>query len=235
LRGYDLEVTFEEASMPLSLIFRSVLSLFVVSVSNSVLKADEAETNMLVAQVVEAAGGEEKLLKLFRFRERVLITSTPAAVVTADEKENRTSVVQVGGDWWIGENKRDKDKVRVLCYAWSLRLLLDPKSKVTPIADTVVADKPAFGLRVSESVQEPIDLLFDKDSRQLVAIDYTDTRHIFSEWKKTTEGHQYPSHVVGFRFANRPAGVLNEQQWYQTDILELTPLTELPTELKASN
>lgn len=221
--------------MPLSLIIRSVLSLFVVSVSNSVLKADEAETNMLVAQVVDAAGGEEKLLKLFRFRERVLITSTPAAPVTTDEKENRTSVVQVGGDWWIGENKRDKDKVRVLCYAWSLRLLLDPKSKVTPIAETVVADKPAFGLRVSESVQEPIDLLFDKDSRQLVAIDYTDTRHIFSEWKKTTEGQQYPSHVVGFRFENRPAGVLSEKQWYQTDILELTPLTELPAELKPAN
>lgn len=221
--------------MPLSLIIRSVLSLFVVSVSNSVLKADEAETNMLVAQVVDAAGGEEKLLKLFRFRERVLITSTPAAPVIADEKENRTSVVQVGGDWWIGENKRDKDKVRVLCYAWSLRLLLDPKSKVIPIAETVVAGKPAFGLRVSESVHEPIDLLFDKDFRQLVAIDYTDTRHIFSEWKKTTEGQQYPSHVVGFRFENRPAGVLSEKQWYQTDILELTPLTELPAKLKPAN
>ena len=96
---------------------RTVTILFLISVSGSVLEADEAETNMLVKQVVEAAGGEEKLLKLFRFRERVLITSTPAAAVTAGEKENRTSVVQVGGDWWIGENKRDKDKVRVLCYA----------------------------------------------------------------------------------------------------------------------
>ena len=32
----------------------------------------------LVEEVVATAGGEEKLLKLFRFRERVLITSTPA-------------------------------------------------------------------------------------------------------------------------------------------------------------
>ena len=44
----------------------------------------------LVEEVVATVGGEEKLLKLFRFRERVLITSTPAAPVTADEKENRT-------------------------------------------------------------------------------------------------------------------------------------------------
>lgn len=209
--------------------------LLVSGVCVSVLKADEIETQKLVEQVVKTAGGEEKLLKLFRFRERVLITATPAAPVTADEKENRTSVVQVGGDWWIGESKRDKDKVRVLCYAWSLRVLLDPKSKVTPIADTIVAGKPAFGLRVSESIQEPIDLLFDKETRRLVALDYTDTRHVFSEWKMTTEGHRYPSHVVGFRFTNRAAGTLSDKQWYQTDVLELTPLAKLPPELKAAN
>ena len=186
----------------------------------------------LVEEVVATAGGEEKLLKLFRFRERVLITSTPAAPVTADEKENRTSVVQVSGNWWIGTAKRDKDKVRVLCWTWSLRILLDPKSKIQTVPDINVSDKPAFGLRVTESVKEPIDLFFDKESKRLVAIDYTDTRHLFSEWKKTAEGHQYPSHVVGFRFADRAAGKLQDKQWYQTDILELTPLTELPADLK---
>ena len=95
-----------------------------------------------------------------------------------------------------------------------------------------MADIPAFGLRVTESIKEPIDLFFDKESKRLVAIDYTDTRHLFSEWKKTIEGHQYPSHVVGFRFADRAAGNLQDKQWYQTDILELTPLMELPAELK---
>lgn len=193
--------------------------------------ADEA-AKKVVEQVVATAGGEEKLLKLFRFRERVLITDTPAALPTAETKENRTSVVTVSGDWWIGTNKRDKDKVRVLCWAWSLRILLDPKSKITEIAETTVADKPAFGLRVSESIKEPIDLWFDKEGKRLIAIDYTDTRHVFSDWKKTTGGHEYPSHVVGFRFANRADVTLNKKQWYQTDILELTPLMELPTELK---
>jgi hypothetical protein len=215
---------------PLQLFVASFLVLWTVTPQ---LKADEQDAKKFVETVVKSAGGEEKLLKLFRFRERVLITATPAAPVTAEEKENRTSVVQVGGDWWIDKNKRDKDKVRVLCWAWSLRILLEPKSKVTTIAKTIVAGKPAFGLRVSESVKDPIDLLFDKESNRLVAIDYTDTRHLFSEWKVTTEGHHYPSHVAGFRFTNRAAGTLNEKQWYQTDILELTPLTELPPELKA--
>ena len=186
----------------------------------------------LVSEVVVAAGGEDKLLKLFRFQERVLITDTPAPPVAADEKANRTSVVQVSSDWWIGTAKRDKDKVRVLCWAWSLRILLDPKSKIRTVPDSTIDDKPASGLRVTESVPEPLDLFFDKALQRLVAIDYTDTRHVFSDWKKTADGHSYPSHVVGFRFANRSAGTVNVKQWYQTDILELSPLKELPTELK---
>ena len=195
------------------------------------ISVSAADPHELVEQAVKTAGGEDKLLKLFRFRERVLITETPAAPPAKDEKGNRTSVVQVSGDWWIGTAKRDKDKVRVLCWAWSLRILLDPRAKIQTIPDIAVADKPAFGLRVTESVKEPIDLFFDKETKRLVAIDYTDTRHVVSEWKKTEEGHEYPSHVAGFRFADRKAGTINDKQWYQTDILELTPLKDLPIEL----
>ncbi len=192
----------------------------------------EPDPKELVKKVITTAGGEEKLLDIFRFRERVLITATPAAPVKPDEKGNRTSVVQVGGDWWIGKDKRDKDKVRVLAWAWSLRILLDPKSKVETTPDITVAEKPAFGLKVTESIKGPITLYFDKKTNQLVAIDYTDTRHIFSDWKKTIDGHQYPSHVVGYRFVKGESGPIQEKQWYQTDILELTPLKELPAELK---
>lgn len=199
------------------------------SISTSAAEMDSQE---LVKQVVKTAGGEEKLLNLFRFRERILITETPAAPVVKDEKGNRTSVVQVSGDWWIGKAKRDKDKVRVLCWAWSLRILLDPRSRIETVPEIMVADNAAFGLRVTESVKEPIYLFFDRETKRLVAIDYTDTRHVFSEWRKTEEGHEYPSHVAGFRFADRKAGTLKGKQWYQTDILELTPLKELPVELK---
>jgi len=185
-----------------------------------------------VAQVIKAAGGEEKLLDVFRFRERVLITSTPAPPVAGDEQGNRTSVVKAGGGWWIGANKRNKDKVRVLLWAWSLRILLDDNSKIEAIPDNVVDKKPAFGLRVTGSVKEPIDLFFDRESKRLTAIDYTDTRHVFSDWKKTKEGHLYPAHVAGFRFVDRKLRTVQEKQWYQTDLLELVPLKELPSELK---
>ena len=210
----------------------SFLAIAFLSFLPCAAHAGDPDAQELVAQVLETAGGEEKLLKLFRLRERLLVTKTPAEPVTQDEKGNRTSVVEVSGDWWIGKAKRDKDKVRVLCWAWSLRLLLDPQSTIQSCHDITVNGKPAFGLRVTESVKMPIDLFFDVESKRLVAIDYDDTRHVFSEWKKTADGHQYPSHVVGFRFTNRDAGALASNQWYQTDILELTPLDELPIELK---
>ena len=197
-----------------------------------VLRAAPNSAKELVEQVVAAAGGEGKLLKLFRFRERILVTAAPASPVTPDEKGNRTSVVQVGGEWWLGTEKRGKDKVRVLCWAWSLRLLLDPKSKIEVLADTTVLGKSALGLRVSESIKEPIDLFFDKADKRLLCLDYTDTRHNFSGWQMTTDGHKYPTQVVGYRFTDRAKGTLSEQQWYQTDILELVPLKELPAEVK---
>lgn len=208
----------------------TAVALYVVLLSSAT--AEEPDARQRVEQVIAAAGGEDKLLNLFQFRERVLITGTPAPPVAADEKPNRTSVVQVGGDWWIGTQKRDKDKVRVLLWAWSLRILLDPKSKVESHGTTTIGDRPAFGLRVTESIKDPVDLWFDAMDKRLIAFDYTDTRHVCSEWKTASGGQAYPSHVTGYRFTDRAKGTLQDKQWYQTDILELTPLTELPAELK---
>ncbi len=185
-----------------------------------------------VEQVITAAGGEEKLLKLFQYRERVLVSGIGAAAVTPDEPGNRTSVVQIGGDVWLGTTKRGKDKVRVLMWAWSLRLLLDPKSKIEALPETTVAGTAVTGLRVTESIAEPITLYFETQKHQLIAIDYTDTRHVFSDWKTTSEGHHYAAHVVGYRFSDPDKKIVSDQQWYQTDILELTPLADLPAELK---
>lgn len=203
-------------------------------VSLTSVRADDADiaTKKLIEQVIGAIGGEEKLLKRFRFRERVLISSTPTPAPKPDEKGNRTSTIEVGGRMWIGTNPREKDKVRILIWAWSLGILTAPDAKVSVLKDAMIDKKPALALQVTGVVKEPIELFFDSESKLLIAIDYTDTRHSFSEWKKTDAGHSYPSHVVGHRFADRTQKTLNEKQWYQTDILELTPLAELPAELK---
>lgn len=207
--------------------FLSVMCLLVLSVFGF---ADDAKSR--VDQVITAAGGEAQLLTLFRYRERVLVSGIGAAPIAPDEPGNRTSVVQVGGDVWLGTTKRGKDKVRVLIWAWSLRLLQDPKAKVESIPDIMIAEKSLFGLRVTEAISDPIDLYFDSETKRLVAIDYTDTRHIFSDWRVTADDRHYPAHVKGYRFIDPVAKTVQELQWYQTDILELTPLAELPAELK---
>ncbi|MFM8285564.1 MAG: hypothetical protein ACKOGA_02425 [Planctomycetaceae bacterium] len=190
------------------------------------------EAKELAEKVIKRAGGEGKLLKLFRFRERVLITDKPAPAVKEDEPGNRTSVVEVGGDWWVNQAKRDKDKVRVLCWGWSLRVLLAPQSRVEVLPSGPIAGQPAVGLRVTGSIKEPLDLWFDGESHRMVAMDYDDTRHMFSEWKETAEGRAYPAHVVGFRFRDRATKQLQDKQWYQTDLLEVVELSELPADLK---
>jgi hypothetical protein len=194
--------------------------------------AAETDAAQRVKAVITAAGGEENLLKRFRFRERVIIGSEPPPPVAENEPGNRTSVVDIPDHWWVGTEKRNKEKVRLLVWAWTLQILLDPKSKVELIPASVVDGQPAVGLRVTESVKEPIDMFFETESLRLAAIDYQDTRHSFRAWKKTADGRHYSSQVVGFRFANRETRTLQEKQWYQTDILELTPLTELPADLK---
>ena len=205
-------------------------SLWFVSLTPPGLSADEAG-DAAVKKVIEAVGGEEKLLKLFQFRERVVISSMPPAPLKPEEKGNRTSVVEVGGDWWIGAAKRDKDKVRVLAWAWSLRILLAPESQVTRIGEITVSGKPAYGLRVAGSVKDPVDLYFEAENHRMVAFDYQDSRHFVSEWKATAEGHPYASRTIGYRFSNREKRTLSEKPWYQTDILEPTVLKELPVSM----
>lgn len=54
-----------------------LLSLYcVIGMSNAIV-AGEPDANVVVQQVVDAAGGEEKLLRLFRTRETVNASSDP--------------------------------------------------------------------------------------------------------------------------------------------------------------
>lgn len=202
------------------------------SASTPIQATSSPDPEELIADVIAAAGGKDKLFRLFRFRERVLVQDSPAEPVKEDEPGNRTSVVVAGGDWWVGSSKRMYETAHVLCQAWSLRILLDDTAEFELLPELILSDKPTTGLRVSKATEEPVDLYFDKETRQLAAIDYKDSRNLFSEWKETSDGFKYPSHVIGIRFADRANGTLKDKQWYQTDILEITPLAELPPELK---
>lgn len=60
--------------------------------------AAEPDPKLLIKQVVTAVGGEDKLLKLFRTRETVNVSSDPEKKVPA-----RVSVYEPPKYWWTGK------------------------------------------------------------------------------------------------------------------------------------
>lgn len=187
--------------------------------------AAELDPAMVVKQVVTAVGGEDKLLRLFRTRETVNVSSDPEK-----KASERVSVYEPPKYWWTGKNERVKNEqmpdepATFLVWAWSLGMLTDPASKLEVIPDVVESDKTAIGLRVSGTVSPPMDLYFDKSESRLVRIDWRSDIHRFSDWKEL-DGVKYPAKCVGYKKATG-------KPWYFSTIIELERLKELPEGLK---
>jgi hypothetical protein len=180
---------------------------------------DPADT---VKKAVAAVGGPDKLLKLFRIKERLNVSPDP------DKKGNeRTSVLEPPNYWWLGKKERVKDEkepATFLVWAWTLGAVTDPKSKLEALPEIKEDDKPAVGVRVSGTITPAMDIYFDKETSRLVRIDWRADIHRFSEWKEH-DGVKYPAKCVGYK---KNTG----KPWYFTEILELERLKELPPGLK---
>jgi hypothetical protein len=200
---------------------RTVLSLIVVLTLARYSRAEDADTKTLVEQIVSASGGETKLLKLFRLKERLAASPDPNA-----KGNERVSVLEPPKHWWLGKNdrvKNDKEPATFLVWGWTLNALVDEKSKLESLDEIKINDKPAFGIRVSETITPPMDLYFDKETKRLAHIQWRSDRHEFSDWKEA-DGAWYASKCVGYKLATG-------KQWYHTEILELERLKELPAGL----
>uniref|UniRef100_A0A7C4QPA5 DUF3047 domain-containing protein n=1 Tax=Schlesneria paludicola TaxID=360056 RepID=A0A7C4QPA5_9PLAN len=187
--------------------------------------AAEPDPQVFVQQVVAAAGGEEHLLRLFRTRETVNVSSDPEKKAPV-----RVSVYEPPKYWWTGKTERVKNENKpdepaiFLVWGWSLGILLDPASQLQVLPEIVEADGPAFGLRVSGTVDPPMDLYFDKTTSRLVRIDWRTDIHRFSDWKEH-DGVNYPAKCVGYKKATG-------KPWYFSEIIELERLKELPAGLQ---
>lgn len=199
---------------------RATLAIVLFALSPA-LAADPAPKDV-VAAAIKAAGGEEKLLKLFRFKETLNVSSDPAKKGTV-----RVSVCEPPTYWWVGKKERvkeEKEPATFLVWAWTLGMLTDAKSKLEAIPGAAEDDKPTVGVRVSGTVTPAMDLHFDKETHRLVRIDWRADIHRFSDWKET-DGAKYPAKCVGYKKAtNKP--------WYFTEISEVERLKELPDGLK---
>lgn len=203
----------------------ALLYLFCVLRLTGSTTAADPDPSTLVKQAIAAAGGDEKLLKLFRSRETVNVSSDPEKKVP-----ERVSVYEPPTHWWNGKNERVKDEKKpdepaiFLVWAWTLGMLTDPATQLEIIPEVVESDKPSVGLRVSGTVTPPMDLYFDKADSRLVRIDWRSDIHRFSEWKEH-DGVKYPAKCVGYKKATG-------KPWYYSEILELERLKELPEGLK---
>lgn len=200
-------------------------ALFCVSYLSSSVTAAEVDPTAVVKEVVAAVGGEDRLLRLFRTRETVNVSSNPER-----KAPERVSVYEPPNYWWTGKKERVKNEkmpeepATFLVWAWTLGVLTDPASRLEVIPDVLENDRPAIGLRVSGTVTPPMDLYFDKTENRLVRIDWRSDVHRFSDWKDH-DGVKYPAKCVGYKKATG-------NPWYFSEIIELERLKDLPQDLK---
>lgn len=182
-------------------------------------------TATIVNQLVAAVGGEDKLLRLFRTRETVNVSTDPEKKVAP-----RVSVYEPPKYWWTGKNERVKNEAMpdepatFLVWAWTLGILKDPASQLEVIPEIMELDKPALGLRVSGTVSPAMDLYFYKEDSRLVRIDWRSDIHRFSDWRET-DGIKYPAKCTGYK---KTSG----KPWYFSEIIELERLKDLPEGLQ---
>lgn len=168
--------------------------------------------------IFDAAGGRDHLLTLFRMTEEFNFGETRTPKGTT-----RVSVVEPPASWWIGKSERKGEPAKFVVWAWTLGVLTDDKSRLSLIPDVVENEKPAYGIRVKESVTPEMDLYFDKADHRLVRVDWRGDIYRFSDWQQRPD-FRFPAHCVIYKKATGKA-------WFFHQITDVERLTELPAGL----
>lgn len=188
----------------------------------SISYSADPEPKEIVAKAVKAVGGEDKLLKLFRIKEKLILGSDPNA-----KGSNRISTLEPPTYWWMGKKERVKDEKEpaiFLVWAWTLGAVTDPKSKLESTPEIKDEEKALVGVKVSGTIDPAMTVYFDKETNLLARIDWRSDIHRFSDWKEA-DGVKYAAKTIGYKKATG-------KPWYFTEILEVERLKELPKDLK---
>ena len=169
---------------------------------------------------LDAVGGEAKLFKLFRMKEKLVVNEDPKA-----KGSERTSVCEPPKYWWLGKAERvaeQKEPATFLVWAWTLAILTDPKSKLETVPDIKIGDRETYGIKVGGSVEPAMTMYFDRETKLLARIDWRTDQHVFSDWKEH-DGTKYPAKCVGYK-------AKTGKPWYYTELLGIERLKDLPKE-----
>jgi hypothetical protein len=195
---------------------RLLFGLILLSVGVGAV-AEEAAAR--VTRVVQAAGGEAKLLKLFRIQEVFHFGDQPEPA-EGKKRSTRESVLEMPNLWWLKGKERADEPAKYDVWAWTLGILVDPKAKVEVIPDKDDAGKALFGLRVSGVVEPAMDLFFSPDNSLLARIDWRGDIYRFSDWKEH-DGIKYASRTVIFKAASG-------KPWFFHEVTAVERLAMLP-------
>jgi len=182
-------------------------------------QAQTADPEPLVEKALTAAGGKDKLLKIFSFKEIFHFGDTPEPA-EGKKRSTRESIFSQPDQWWLNKKERGVEPAKDDVRAWSLDLLVDEKSKFEIIPDLTDEGKSCAGLRVSGSVTPAMDFYFDKETTLLHRLDWRDDFYRFSDWKEH-DGIKYASRTIIFR-------VKSGKPWFFHEITELERLATLP-------
>lgn len=176
----------------------------------------------LVEKALAAVGGKDKLLKIFRIKEIFHFGSTPEPA-EGKKRSTRESILSQPDKWWINKKERGTEPAKDDVRAWSLDLLVDPKSKIEAIPDLTDEGKTCSGLQISGSIEPPMKCYFDKETNLLHRLDWRTDFYRFSDWKEH-DGLKYASKTIIFKLKdNKP--------WFFHEVTELERLATLPEAL----
>jgi hypothetical protein len=180
------------------------------------------EPRPLVEKALAAVGGKDKLLKTFRIKEIFHFGSTPEPA-EGKKRSTRESILSQPDKWWINKKERGAEPAKDDVRAWSLDLLVDPKSKIEVIPDLTDEGKNCFVLQISGSVDPAMKFYFDKETSLLLRLDWRGDFYRFSEWKEH-DGLRYAAKTIIFK-------VKDSKPWFFHEVTELERLAQLPVGL----
>lgn len=184
------------------------------------LQAEDAAA--ITAKALAAVGGKDKLLKTFRMDEVFHFGETPEPPA-GKSRTKRSSIIEQPDHWWVGGKERGEEPAKDDVRAWTLDLLVDPKSKIESIPDITDQGKACAGLQISGSVTPAMKLYFDKGTSLLKRLDWRADFYRFSEWHEH-DGLKYAARTVIFK-------VKTGKAWFYHDITAVERLAQLPAGL----
>lgn len=178
-----------------------------------------SDAKALGDKIVASHGGADKLLRTFTFTEVYLLAGK-------DKGTERTSIIQPPNLWYVGKRERvseeNKSGVCHDVWMWTLVPLIDPTTKLEPLPDASIDGKAAHALKVSGSIEPPMNVFFDAATDDLVKIEWKGEQFLFSE----------PMQVDGTRVPSKCTLIgKTGKERMRTELKKIERLATLPADL----